>query len=695
MKGKSIHKKVLQAILSISLAFGVVVSLAAVSQFYMQRRSIHKANSAYAENLSREAREQLTRLNRQVAENLTAVYGNIVDGNFKAMRELAESLAGYTGELYADMAGSGSPAGGGNPVMNGNPATAETPPDDRVGYMPGASRELLAGELSRVSGVREYIKTLAQYSPDNLDVLDIYVVTDSGMCLDGTGKSYEGEYAELRDSEWYVNAKETKAPYWAKAFVGAATGIRKITCGVPFYDKDGVFRGVAAVDLAVEHLYDTALSTRSDQVEHALLLDGNGEVMVNPDNYSLDGTDIAEGVHIRDDGFLSFVKIPETDWTLCMVFRFDMVQKTTESIGGIIEENSRTVGKLMNAAISRSILFFVLILAAGCLLVVFVSRKLTKGLVDPINRLTKEVAVIGSGDLDHKIEGLHTGDEIGQLADAFNRMTGELNSYIANLAAVTAEKERIGAELTVATQIQASMLPCIFPAFPERKEIDIYATMQPAKEVGGDFYDFFLVDESHLAVVIADVSGKGVPAALFMVIAKTLIKNHAQAGECPADVFTGTNRQLCESNDAGLFVTAWMGILDMETGEFTYVNAGHNPPLIRRKGGEFEYLKSRAGFVLAGMEGMKYRQASMTLEPGDMVYLYTDGVTEATDTGNQLYGEERLLNHLNAEKGKPLEEILQGIKSDIDVFVKGAPQFDDITMLVLRLRERLEKEEWT
>ena len=179
MKGKSIHKKVLQAILSISLAFGVVISLAAVSQFYMQRRSIQKANSAYAENLSREVREQLTGLNRQVAENLTAVYGNIVDENFKAVRELAESLAGYTGELYADMAG------------NGIPVMAETPPDDRVGYMPGASRELLAGELSRVSGVREYIKTLAQYSPDNLDVLDIYVVTDSGMCLDGTGKSYD------------------------------------------------------------------------------------------------------------------------------------------------------------------------------------------------------------------------------------------------------------------------------------------------------------------------------------------------------------------------------------------------------------------------------------------------------------------------------------------------------------------------
>lgn len=670
MKGTSIHKKVLRAILSISLTFGIVISLAAVSQFYIQRKSINGANESYAGKLSGETRERLTELNRQVAENLTTVYGNIVDENFKSVRMQAQSLAAYMGSLY------------------GEPPAAENLPDGMVGFMPGASPEDLAEEFSKVSGVREYIRTLSQYDPDNLDVLDIYVVTDSGMCLDGTGQAYEGEYAELRDAEWYVNARDQGKPYWARAFVGAATGIRKITCGVPFYDGDGRFRGVAAVDLAVEHLYDTALATRSDQMVHAILLDADGEEMVNPDGYRLDGIDVAEGVHIRDDGFLSFVTVPETNWTLCMVFQFDMVQKTTDSVGAMIAENSHTVGELMNGTITRSVLFFVLILAAGCLAVFFVSGKLTKGLVDPINRLTSEVAVIGSGDLDHQIRGIDTGDEIGELADAFNRMTGELKSYIVNLAAVTAEKERIGAELTVATQIQASMLPCIFPAFPEQEEFDIYATMQPAKEVGGDFYDFFLVDENHLAVVMADVSGKGVPAALFMVIAKTLIKNHAQTGASPADVFTVTNRQLCESNDAGLFVTAWMGILDLTTGEFIYVNAGHNPPLIRKKTGEFEYVRGRAGFVLAGMEGIKYRQASMTLEPGDMVYLYTDGVTEATDTENQLYGEERLLACLNAGKDAPLETLLHGVKEDIDTFVKGAPQFDDITMLALRIRER-------
>lgn len=278
---------------------------------------------------------------------------------------------------------------------------------------------------------------------------------------------------------------------------------------------------------------------------------------------------------------------------------------------------------------------------------------------------------------------IHTGDEIQALSEAIKTMELEINEYIQDLTSVTAEKERIGAELNVATQIQADMLPRIFPAFPERTEFDIYATMNPAKEVGGDFYDFFLVDDDHLAVVIADVSGKGVPAALFMVIAKTLIKNHAQNKEDPGAVFTQTNAQLCEGNDAGLFVTAWMGILEISTGKFTYVNAGHNPPLLKRAGGQFEWLKSRPGFVLAGMEGVRYRENSLQLKPGDRLYLYTDGVTEATNAAQELFGEERLQQVLNDDPDLPVEELLPKIKNSIDVFVGDADQFDDITMLGL------------
>ena len=247
----------------------------------------------------------------------------------------------------------------------------------------------------------------------------------------------------------------------------------------------------------------------------------------------------------------------------------------------------------------------------------------------------------------------------------------------------SSEKQQIASELSVATHIQTSMLPRIFPAFPEQKEFDIYAVMNPAKEVGGDFYDFFLVDEDHLAVVVADVSGKGVPAALFMVIAKTLIKDHAQHGTSPELVFTEVNRLLCETNDEGMFVTAWMGVLELSTGHLTYVNAGHNPPLLRRAGGGYDYLRTRRGLVLAGLEETRYRSCSLDLSPGDALFLYTDGVTEATNAEQQLYGEERLSAVLNANRDCAPEALLSAVRADVEAFVGEAPQFDDITVLSL------------
>ncbi|MGN0114587.1 MAG: SpoIIE family protein phosphatase [Acutalibacteraceae bacterium] len=279
--------------------------------------------------------------------------------------------------------------------------------------------------------------------------------------------------------------------------------------------------------------------------------------------------------------------------------------------------------------------------------------------------------------------------EVGNLARSYISMITDLDRYVENLKSITAEKERINAELTLASDIQAHMLPCIFPAFPEHDEFDIYATMTPAKEVGGDFYDFFMIDESHFAVVVSDVSGKGVPAALFMVIAKTLIKNYAQMGLAPEKVFTTVNNLLCDGNDAGLFVTSWLGIIDLSSGKLTYVNAGHNPPLLKHGDGGFEYLRSRPAFVLAGMEGMKYRQNEIELNPADRLFLYTDGVTEATNGNKQLYGEERLLDYMNAHAGDNAEDILHGLKSDIDGFVGKAEQFDDITMLMFDYKRKL------
>ncbi|MBR0167475.1 MAG: PP2C family protein-serine/threonine phosphatase, partial [Synergistaceae bacterium] len=256
--------------------------------------------------------------------------------------------------------------------------------------------------------------------------------------------------------------------------------------------------------------------------------------------------------------------------------------------------------------------------------------------------------------------------------------------YVKNLAAVTAEKERIGAELNVATQIQADMLPRIFPPFPERKEFDIYATMTPAKEVGGDFYDFFLIDDDHLALVMADVSGKGVPAALFMVIAKTLIKNRAQMGGTPSEILADVNTQLCEGNEAELFVTVWLGILEISTGHVTASNAGHEFPAIYRPGEGYTLFKTKQSPAVATMEGLRFRASEFTLNPGDDLYLYTDGVAEATNINDELYGTERMIDALNHTDGMTVEEILRTLKKSVDDFTGEAPQFDDITMLSLK-----------
>ena len=257
-------------------------------------------------------------------------------------------------------------------------------------------------------------------------------------------------------------------------------------------------------------------------------------------------------------------------------------------------------------------------------------------------------------------------------------------SLLERQAADSAARQRIETELNVATQIQADMLPRIFPAFPERREFDIYASMTPAKEVGGDFYDFFLVDDNHLALVIADVSGKGVPAALFMVIAKTLLKNAVQMGLSPKEALEKVNNQLCENNEAEMFVTVWLGVYEISTGRLTAANAGHEYPAIRRADGIFALLEDKHGFVLAGMEHTRYQEYALEIGVGDTLFLYTDGVAEATDGANVLYGTDRMLAALNQNPALGPEGLLGQVKADIDRFVGKAPQYDDITMLSLQ-----------
>lgn len=373
----------------------------------------------------------------------------------------------------------------------------------------------------------------------------------------------------------------------------------------------------------------------------------------------------------------------------------------TAAIEPVLDENGRTFAMAaveipmvtLQTALRQYLIYAVLVTVGIIVLFMLIYMiYLYCFVVRPINQIAQgtEAFVKNINHMPEQLLRIKTHDEIQTLAESFIKMEKDIVEYTENLTAITAEKERVNTELSVATRIQANMLPSIFPAFPERKEIDIYATMNPAKEVGGDFYDFFMVDERHLAIVMADVSGKGVPAALFMVIGKTLIKDHTQSGKDLGEVFTEVNELLCESNSEGLFITAFEGVLDLASGEFRFVNAGHEIPYICIKGGKFEPHKIRAGFVLAGMEGMRYKCGEMRLDVGDKIFQYTDGVTEATNANNELYGMERLTDILGENSALSPTELLPKVKEDIDRFVGEAPQFDDITMLCLEYKARME-----
>ncbi|MCR4891429.1 MAG: PP2C family protein-serine/threonine phosphatase [Lachnospiraceae bacterium] len=326
--------------------------------------------------------------------------------------------------------------------------------------------------------------------------------------------------------------------------------------------------------------------------------------------------------------------------------------------------------------------FQILFILISALAIIYMLRRVV---VSPVTYLTNLVDSYEHGELMEDLSKFKYDDEVRSLALSFQDMTARIETYIRDLTIVTAEKERIGAELNVATQIQADMLPRIFPPFPDRNEFQLYATMNPAKEVGGDFYDYFLIDEDHLVLVMADVSGKGVPAALFMVIAKTLLKNRAQMGNFtgPGQILMDVNNQLCEGNEAELFVTVWMGILTISSGHLVSASAGHEYPAYFR-GESFGLEKERHGPPLATMEGLRFRETETDLKPGQSLFLYTDGVTEATSADVELFGEKRLTDSLSAHATDDVTDLLKHVREDIDSFVGDAPQFDDITMLCLK-----------
>ena len=516
----------------------------------------------------------------------------------------------------------------------------------------------------------------------------------------------------MRERDWYTGAAETGKLFFTDVVSDVFTGQIGIMCGMPVY-QDGELAAVVGADLFLNNISATiAASDKSGSFscivnEHGHVVfssrtEGVFQVKVAGEAMDLRESDDAAlagfvqsalreftGVQtVEADGetwYMSGAPISTVGWTVLNAVSAEAANQPTlameQRYDGILDDALAAYrDSLSNAKKTIAVL-----LATVTILGVTAALTVAKRIVKPLEAMTKRVGALGGNDLQFFMEDAYrTGDEIQVLAESFAALSAKTLQYVDQVQRVTAEKERIGAELNMATAIQASQLPKLFPPFPDRPEFDIYATMDPAKEVGGDFYDFFLIDPDHIGLVMADVSGKGVPAALFMMVSRVLIKSHLQNGETPGEALASVNNQLTEGNELGLFVTVWAAVVQISTGKGVAANAGHEHPTLRRADGQYELIVYRHSPALAVMEGVPFREHSFELYPGDSLFVYTDGVPEATNAGKELFGTDRMLSALNRDPDAEPKEVLNNVTDGINAFVTGEEQFDDITMLCFK-----------
>ncbi|MCR5296019.1 MAG: SpoIIE family protein phosphatase [Clostridiales bacterium] len=531
---------------------------------------------------------------------------------------------------------------------------------------------------------------------------------DGGWFVNGGVRRYDP-----RTRGWYQRAAEEGKMVFTDGEYDATSGAYCIECAAPVYGPDGSLCAVIGADMFLSDMQKFMEDYRIDG-EYRLLINPSGRAVLAPleEEFPMDaeerGTDLRESRNellretvnnataARDTGvrlgkladgkyyYISASDIPTTGWVMISAYTQEVVGQTVQLMQGnneqIQKESAEVYQHKRDKAINSSLVLMLGIAAVMLIAAILQGRRIVR----PLNKMTKHVSELREGNLEFQMEDTYrTGDEVEELAQSFATLTRKIQEYVETVKTVTAEKERIGTELTLATQIQASMLPHIVPAFPDRNDFDVLGSMDPAKEVGGDFYDYFLIDPDHLGVLIADVSGKGVPAALFMMASKIILQSVAMLGGSPAEILTKTNEAICSNNEAQMFVTVWVGILELSTGKLTAANAGHEYPVLKNPDGRFELLKDKHGFVIGGMEGARYREYELQLRPGSKLFLYTDGVPEATSAEKELFGTDRMLEALNEKPDDAPANILKNVRKAVDGFVKEAEQFDDLTMLCL------------
>jgi sigma-B regulation protein RsbU (phosphoserine phosphatase) len=676
----SIGKKIRLALLGLAILVTLLLCVISIYGFLDIKRTFQATNKTSIDNLYEKNVAEITGSSVKLAVSLSNYYAQTINIDFKRIMGELDTLKGSLEALY-----------------NGRGVVKAVKISRYQEYIISQAAVItdktVAETLAKLSAATPMFDNVLRIEP-NISLA--YLVLENGMVISSTDTFYpKVEKADMRTRDWYRDTVTANRLHWSELYTGT-DGRSYITCSVPVKDQQQRLFGVLAFDIRVSEISEKILNTKDASFVSAFIMSKTGSVLLASDGIaetgkrpyyrklqqSIASKRLDSGYYTDDKSIIGYARISATGWILATVLDYHLMMAPVQSVARSVSDTGKLMGRVITDKTRTTLVIFAVVIVVVLLLVSGFSSMLTKSIIRPVNVLAEGARVIGSGNLDYEIEELGA-DEIGMLAATFNSMTVRIKEYIGQVAQAAAEKQRLESELDVARNIQLGMLP---------QQIDcpgyeISGMMLPAKEVGGDFYDFFLVGEDRLCFVVADVSGKGVGAALFMTVAKMVIKTAAQRDASVETLLEIANNLLCAENPAGLFVTAYVGLMNIATGEIAYSCAGHNPPIMLRSVGVAEFIPVKHRLPLAAMENIKYPVLRAGLGPGETIILYTDGVTEATNQEEQLFGDERLLAAAQKLQGRDAGKIVAGIKLAVDEFVRAAPQFDDITIVAIHRKD--------
>ena len=689
---------VLIALIGVGIVF--LINTNRMSKYFIEsgQQMSHTSRSMSSSSMETLMRKRLVELAEDKAE--------LADRTFYEFRQAVSMVATAAEKLYADSdaypdrdVALPDADRDGELTVQVLYASDTDPEDSQI-----VQEKLLLGNLS---------DTLYTINLHNESIASVYFAAESGVMVQAdyiSGRKFDdaGNIMPLdaKERPWYAGAASTGDIFITSVTKDAHTPRLAIMCGVPAF-CDGQLMGVAGAGMYLDALGEMVEKVDLGDKGNICIINNLGRIIFS--NFKEGSLSVEESVtdlrlssdlnmrvlvhealngglgvrqHVIDGVtcYVAYAPMKTVGWSVFVVLSREEVDAPTVELQKGLDRISAELDSAVSARAKRAFGFFLSVFIIALFAALLVSVWMSDRIVQPIRKLTDEVSRIKGDDLDFKWDE-DAGDETQLLAEAFRSLTGRMKTYVEDIRTITAEKERIGTELELATRIQEDMLPSTFPAFPDRKDFDIYASMTPAKEVGGDFYDFFMLDDDHLALVIADVSGKGVPAALFMMGSMIMLRSDVANGFSPAQTLKKVNDQICESNAEDMFVTVWLGILDLKTGRLVAANAGHEYPTLKQPGKDFELIKEPHGLVIGGLPGEDYVEYEWQLEPGAKIFVYTDGVPEAGKLRTDLYGTDRLMEVLRRVGDEKPEQILEAVDASLREFVGDAPQFDDVTML--------------